>query len=59
MNEETRFTAELKRVKSMADNTYDLTLNIPEYGLTAVYELMARMANEPLVEVVVKGVAVA
>ena len=40
------FEAELRQVKSMADRTYNVTLNVPEYCLPQVKELMGWLANE-------------
>ena len=56
-NEETRFQCELKRLKTMADGSFDLTLSLPEYERPAIYELIERLASEPLVEVKVWGAA--
>ena len=46
------FEAELRQVKSMADHTYNLTLNIPEYCLPQVKEMMGWLANEVKVAII-------
>jgi hypothetical protein len=34
------FEAEMRQVKSMADNTYNIVLNVPEYCLPQVQTMM-------------------
>jgi len=34
------FEAELRQVKSMADGTYNITINVPEYCLEQVQTMM-------------------
>ena len=34
------FEAEMRQVKSMADGTYNIVLNVPEYCLPQVREMM-------------------
>ena len=34
------FEAELRQIRSMSDHTYNLTLNIPEYCLPQVKEML-------------------
>jgi hypothetical protein len=38
--------AELRQVKSMADHTYNVTINVPEDCLPQVQQLMAWIGNE-------------
>lgn len=45
-----KFTCEIKRIKSMADNTYDVTLNMPEYEMVSVIALMHRLKDSPIIE---------
>ena len=40
------FEAELRQVKSMADHSFNVTLNVPEYCLPQVKELMGWLADE-------------
>jgi len=40
------FEAELRQVKSMADHTYNVTLNVPEYCLPQVKELMGWLGEQ-------------
>ena len=40
------FEAELRQIRSMADHTYNVTLNVPEYCLPQVKELMGWLADE-------------
>ena len=48
------FEAELRQVKSMADGTYNITINVPEYCLEQVQTMMGWLKD--LVQVVmVKG----
>ena len=46
------FEAELRQIKTMADNTFNLTLNIPEYCLPQVKEMMGWLANEVKVAII-------
>lgn len=39
------FDAELRAIKSMSDHTYNVTLNIPEYNLEQVQELMGMLGD--------------
>jgi len=45
------FEAELRQIKSMADHTYNVTINVPEYCLPMVQTMMAWLGG--LVNVVV------
>jgi hypothetical protein len=44
------FDAEMRQVKSMADGTYNIVLNVPEYCLPQVKEMMGWLKS--LVKVV-------
>lgn len=44
------FEAELRQVKSMADGTYNIVLNVPEYCLSQVQTMMGWLKD--LVQVV-------
>ena len=46
------FEAELRQVKSMADHSFNVTLNVPEYCLPQVKEMMGWLANEVRVAIV-------
>jgi hypothetical protein len=39
------FDAEVRMVKSMVDHTYNVVLNIPEYNLEQVQELMGMLGE--------------
>ena len=45
MIEPVKFDAELRSLKSCVDHTYTLTLNIPEYNLEQVQELMGMLGD--------------
>jgi len=45
-----RFEAELRQIKSMADHTYNITINVPEYALAQVQQMLAWLGG--LVEIV-------
>lgn len=47
-----KFEAELRQIKSMADGTYNLTLNIPEYCLKETQTMMAWLKGQVDVAVV-------
>jgi len=47
-----KFDAELRQIKSMADGTYNLVLNIPEYCLTQTQTMMAWLKAQVDVAVV-------
>ncbi len=44
------FEAELRQVKSMADGTYNITINVPEYCLEQVQTMMGWLKD--LVQIV-------
>ena len=46
------FEAELRQVKSMADHTWNVVLNVPEYCLPQVQEMMGWLASQVKVVVV-------
>ena len=47
-----KFDAELRQIKSMADGTYNLVLNIPEYCLPQTQQRMAWLKGQVDVAVV-------
>ena len=47
------FEAELRQVKSMADHSFNVTLNVPEYCLPQVKQLMGWLSDEIKVVIVV------
>lgn len=46
------FEAELRQVKSMADRSYNVTLNVPEYCLPQVQELMGWLLDRVKVAII-------
>lgn len=46
------FEAELRQIKSMSDHSYNVTLNVPEYCLPQVKEMMGWLANEVKVAII-------
>ena len=40
VDEVVKFDAELRQIKSMADGTYNVILNVPEYDLDKVKQMM-------------------
>jgi N-acetylmuramic acid 6-phosphate (MurNAc-6-P) etherase len=48
-----KFEAEVRQVKSMADRSYNLILNIPEYELEQARELMGMLLDHVAVAIVV------
>lgn len=38
-----KFTAEVRAIKSMADQTYNITFNVPEYHLNEAQKLMGML----------------
>ena len=40
------FEAELRQVKSMSDHSYNVTLNVPEYCLPQVQELLGWLGDQ-------------
>ena len=51
--EATKFTAEIRQIKSMADHTFNLVLNVPEYCLEQVQEIMGNLGDMVMVAMVV------
>ena len=47
-----KFEAEVRQVKSMADKSYNLILNIPEYELEQARELMGMLLDHVAVAIV-------
>lgn len=45
MDEPIRFDAEVRQIKSMVDKSFNIVLNIPEYNLEQVQELMTMLNN--------------
>jgi len=43
MDESIKFDAEVRQIKSMSDNSFNLVLNIPEYNIKQVQELMTML----------------
>ena len=52
MDKPVKFDAELRQVKSMADRSYNLTLNIPEYNLEQARELMGWLLDHVAVAII-------
>lgn len=46
------FEAELRQIKSMADHSYNVTINVPEYCLPQVQKMMEWLAG--MVKVVIE-----
>lgn len=49
------FDAELRQIKSMADHSYNVTLNVPEYCLPQVKEMMGWLVDQVKVAIVNNG----
>jgi hypothetical protein len=47
--------AEVRQIKSMADNTYNLTVNVPEYCLEQVQILMGWLKGMVKIVMVYEG----
>jgi hypothetical protein len=45
MDEPIRFDAELRSIKSMADHTFNVILNIPEYNIEQVQQMMTMLGD--------------
>ena len=43
MGEAIRFDAEVRQIRSMADHTFNVTLNVPEYNIDQVKRMMDLM----------------
>ena len=39
------FDAELRQIKSMADHTFNVIINVPEYNIEQVQELMTMLGD--------------
>ena len=53
MDKAVKFEAELRQVKSMADRSYNLILNIPEYEIEQARELMGMLLDHVAVAIVI------
>lgn len=54
MTERIYFQAEVRNVKTMADNSVNVTLNLPETELPEAVQLMALAVRKPIVYVEVR-----
>lgn len=52
MEEPIRFDAEVRQIKSMADGSFNLIINIPEYNLEQAQELMGWLRDQIAVAIV-------
>jgi hypothetical protein len=52
MDEPVRFDAEVRQIKSMADGSFNLIINIPEYNLEQAQELMGWLRDQIAVAIV-------
>jgi hypothetical protein len=52
MDEPIRFDAEVRQIKSMADGSFNLIINIPEYNLEQAQELMGWLRDQIAVAIV-------
>lgn len=52
MDEPIRFDAEVRQIKSMADGSFNLIINIPEYNLEQAQELMGWLRDQIAIAVV-------
>jgi len=52
MDEPIRFDAEVRQIKSMADGSFNLIINIPEYNLEQAQELMGWLRDQVAVAIV-------
>ena len=52
MDEPVKFDAEVRKIVSMADGTFNLTLNIPEYNLDEAKDLMGWLRDQVAVAIV-------
>ena len=52
MDKAVKFEAELRQVKSMADKSFNLILNIPEYEIEQARELMGMLLDHVAVAIV-------
>ena len=52
MDEPIRFDAEVRQIKSMADRSFNLVLNIPEYQIDESQKLMKMLLEQVAVAIV-------
>jgi len=52
VDEPVKFDAEVRKIVSMADGTFNLTLNIPEYNLDEAKDLMGWLRDQVAVAIV-------
>lgn len=52
MDEPIRFDAEIRQIKSMADRSFNLVLNIPEYQIDEAQKLMKMLLDHVAVAIV-------
>lgn len=52
MDEPIRFDAEVRQIKSMADRSFNLVLNIPEYQIEESQKLMKMLLDHVAVAIV-------
>ena len=52
MDEPIRFDAEVRQIKSMADRSFNLVLNIPEYNVEQAKEMMDWLLSQVAVAIV-------
>ena len=52
MDDPIRFDAEVRQIKSMADRSFNLVLNIPEYNIEQVQQLMTMLGDMVVVAMV-------
>jgi len=45
MDEPIRFDAEVRQIKTMVDRSFNITLNIPEYNVEQVQEMMTMLGD--------------
>lgn len=51
MTEPIKFECEIRQVKTMADHTVNVTLNIPEYNVEASVELLRHIQDMAVVAI--------
>ena len=45
MDDPIRFDAEVRQIRSMADHTFNVILNVPEYNVEQVQEMMTMLGD--------------
>ena len=55
MDEPIRFDAEVRQIKSMADRSFNLVLNIPEYNIEQSQQLMKMLLEQVAVAIISVG----